>query len=53
MAKLTVDLDRSQMRQLMRLSIQTHKPLWQILSEIVRDGISKRWVKRKKVRRAG
>ena len=52
MAKLTVELDRAQMRQLMRLAIQTHKPLWQILSEIVRDGLSTRRVKRK-VRRAG
>ena len=52
MAKLTVELDRAQMRQLMRLSVRTHKPLWVILSEIVRDGLSKQRVKRK-VRRAG
>lgn len=53
MAKLTVDLDRAQMRQLMRLSIQTRKPLWQILSEIVRDGLSRQRQKVRKVRRAG
>ena len=51
MAKLTVDLDRAQLKQLMRLSIRTHKPLWMLLAEIVQDGLQRRQRVRRKVLR--
>lgn len=54
MAKLTVQLNRAEMRQLMQLAIRERKPLWEVLSGLVKAGLaSGKKVKRKKLRRAG
>jgi hypothetical protein len=54
-AKLTVQLDRAEMRQLMQMAIRERKPLWEVLSGLVKQGLVSggRKVKRKKMRRAG
>lgn len=52
MAKLTVDLDRAQLRQLMQRAIRERKPMWEVLATIVQDGLAsgkRRRVKRRKV----
>jgi hypothetical protein len=54
-AKLTVQLDRAEMRQLMQMAIRERKPLWEVLSGLVKQGLAsgERKAKRKKMRRAG
>jgi len=54
-AKLTVQLDRAEMRQLMQIAIRERKPLWEVLNGLVKQGLAsgRQRVKRKKLRRAG
>jgi hypothetical protein len=52
MAKLTVQLDRAEMRQLMQIAIRERKPLWEVLSGLVKQGLAsgnRRRIKRRKL----
>ena len=51
-AKLTVQLDRAEMRQLMQMAIRERKPLWDVLNGLVKQGLAngnRRRIKRRKV----
>jgi hypothetical protein len=54
-AKLIVQLDRAEMRQLMQIAIKERKPLWEVLSGLVKAGLATRGrvINRKKMRRVG